>query len=56
MLLVAACNRNKPIMFDQLVSFLGAMGAQTGLAQIWWGNVLMIAVGIGMILLAIIKK
>ena len=43
-------------MFDQLVSFLGAMGAQTGLAHIWWGNVLMIAVGIGMILLAIIKK
>ena len=43
-------------MFDQFVSFLGAMGAQTGLAQIWWGNVLMIAVGIGMILLAIIKK
>ena len=43
-------------MFDQFVSFLGAMGAQTGLAHIWWGNVLMIAVGIGMILLAIIKK
>jgi carboxybiotin decarboxylase len=43
-------------MFDQFVSFLAAMGAQTGLAHIWWGNVLMIAVGIGMILLAIIKK
>ena len=43
-------------MFDQFLSFLGAMAAQTGLAQIWWGNVLMIAVGIGMILLAIAKK
>ena len=43
-------------MFDQFLSFLGAMAAQTGLAQIWWGNVLMIAVGIGMILLAITKK
>ena len=38
-------------MFDQMMSFVAAMGAQTGLAQIWWGNVVMIAIGIAMILL-----
>ena len=38
------------------MKFFGALGAQTGLAQLWWGNVVMIALGIGMILLAIIKK
>jgi oxaloacetate decarboxylase beta subunit len=43
-------------MFDQMITFLGAMGAQTGLAQFWWGNVVMIAIGIGMILLAVVKK
>ena len=43
-------------MFDQMMSFLAALGAQTGLAHFWWGNVVMIAIGIGMILLAIIKK
>jgi sodium ion-translocating decarboxylase beta subunit len=43
-------------MFDQMLSFLAAMGAQTGIAQFWWGNVVMIAIGIAMILLAIIKK
>src|ERR1700744_894650 len=43
-------------MFEQMMSFLSAMAAQTGLAQFWWGNVVMIAIGIGMILLAIIKK
>ena len=43
-------------MFDQMMSFVAAMGAQTGLAQIWWGNVVMIAIGIAMILLAVIKK
>ena len=32
------------------------MGAQTGVAQLWWGNVVTIAVGIAMILVAIIKK
>ncbi|HKM65032.1 MAG TPA: sodium ion-translocating decarboxylase subunit beta [Acidisphaera sp.] len=42
-------------MFDAALSFLGALGAQTGLAQFWWGNVVMIAVGIAMILLAMIK-
>jgi oxaloacetate decarboxylase beta subunit len=43
-------------MFDQMIHFLGEMAAQTGLAQFWWGNVLMIGVGTAMILLAIIKK
>jgi oxaloacetate decarboxylase beta subunit len=44
------------MFFDEMLHFFGQMAAQTGLAQFWWGNVLMIAVGIGMILLAIIKK
>ena len=43
-------------MLEQMMAFFGAMGAQTGVAQLWWGNVVMIAVGITMILLAIIKK
>jgi oxaloacetate decarboxylase beta subunit len=43
-------------MFDQMISFLAALGAQTGLAHFWWGNVVMISIGVGMILLAIIKK
>ena len=43
-------------MLEQMMAFFGAMGAQTGAAQLWWGNVVMIAVGIAMILLAIIKK
>ena len=43
-------------MFDQTLSFFGALGAQTGLAHFWWGNVVMIAIGIAMILLAVIKK
>src|ERR1700691_2674586 len=43
-------------MLDQTLAFFGALGAQTGVAHLWWGNVVMIAIGIGMILLAIIKK
>src|SRR5271165_3862445 len=43
-------------MFDVMMRFLGQMAAQTGIAQFWWGNVVMIAVGVAMILLAIIKK
>ena len=38
------------------MKFFGALGAQTGVADLWWGNVVMIAIGIAMILLAIIKK
>jgi carboxybiotin decarboxylase len=44
------------MLLDQTMKFLGALGAQTGVADLWWGNVMMIAIGIGMILLAVIKK
>jgi len=44
------------MLLDQTMKFFGALGAQTGVADLWWGNVVMIAVGIGMILLAVIKK
>jgi carboxybiotin decarboxylase len=43
-------------MIDQFFAFLGAMAGQTGLAHFWWGNVVMIAVGIAMIFLAVVKK
>jgi oxaloacetate decarboxylase beta subunit len=43
-------------MYDQMLAFLGALVEQTGLPHFWWGNVVMIAIGIGMILLAVIKK
>nr|WP_294505419.1 sodium ion-translocating decarboxylase subunit beta [uncultured Rhodopila sp.] len=44
------------MFFDEMLHFFGQMASQTGLAHFWWGNVLMIAVGVSMILLAIIKK
>src|SRR5271166_2111909 len=44
------------MLLDQTMKFFGALGAQTGVADLWWGNVVMIAIGIAMILLAIIKK
>lgn len=43
-------------MIEQTFSFVQALMQQTGLAQLWWGNVLMIAVGIAMIYLAIAKR
>jgi len=43
-------------MFDQLCSLFRALLAQTGAAQFWWGNLLMIAVGIVMVFLAIVKR
>ena len=43
-------------MIDQLFSFLGALADQTGLAHLWWGNVVMIAIGCAMIYLAIVKR
>ena len=43
-------------MVDEFFKFLGALVAQTGLSSIWWGNVVMIAIGTAMILLAIVKK
>ncbi|MCR6631695.1 MAG: sodium ion-translocating decarboxylase subunit beta [Magnetospirillum sp.] len=42
-------------MFDQLSTFLLALAGQTGLAHFWWGNVVMIAIGITMIYLAVAK-
>jgi carboxybiotin decarboxylase len=44
------------MLLDQTMKFFAALGAQTGVADLWWGNVVMIAIGIGMILLAVIKK
>lgn len=42
-------------MHDQFVLFLEALLQQTGLQELWWGNVVMIAVGCAMIYLAIAK-
>lgn len=42
-------------MQDQFILFLGALLKQTGLEQLWWGNLVMIAVGCAMIYLAIAK-
>jgi len=43
-------------MIEQLLSLFKALLAQTGLQHFGWGNLLMIAVGITMIFLAVIKK
>ena len=43
-------------MIEQFLSFLGALMDQTGLAHIWWGNLVMIAIGCAMIYLAIVKR
>jgi len=43
-------------MWDQALVFLEALAAQTGAADFWWGNALMIAVGGMMIYLALAKK
>jgi oxaloacetate decarboxylase beta subunit len=42
-------------LFDQFLSFFGALIAQTGLAHFWWGNLVMIALGCAMIYLAVAK-
>ncbi|KAA5597254.1 sodium ion-translocating decarboxylase subunit beta [Blastochloris sulfoviridis] len=42
-------------MFSEILAFLGALYEQTGIAHFWWGNMVMIAVGITMIYLAIAK-
>src|ERR1035437_90917 len=42
-------------MQDQFILFLGALLKQTGLQELWWGNLVMIAVGCVMIYLAIAK-
>jgi oxaloacetate decarboxylase beta subunit len=41
---------------EQFFSFLGALMDQTGLAHLWWGHMVMIAVGCIMIYLAIAKR
>src|SRR4051812_16317036 len=43
-------------MYDQLCSLFKALAGQTGLSHFWWGNVLMIAVGVVMVFLAIVKR
>ncbi len=43
-------------MAEQFVSLLDALKNQTGLVHFWWGNMIMIAVGVLMIYLAIAKK
>lgn len=43
-------------MIEQLLSLFKTLMGQTGLAHFWWGNLLMIAIGITMVFLAIVKK
>lgn len=43
-------------MYELFTSLMAALPAQTGLYQLWWGNVVMIAVGAILIYLAIAKK
>jgi oxaloacetate decarboxylase beta subunit len=43
-------------MLDQLLSLFDALLKQTGLAHLYWGNFVMIAVGGVMIYLAVVKK
>lgn len=43
-------------MLDQALTFAAALGEQTGLAHLWWGNLVMIAVGCTMIYLAVAKR
>ncbi|HMM19266.1 MAG TPA: sodium ion-translocating decarboxylase subunit beta [Selenomonadales bacterium] len=43
-------------MQEQISSLLWSLAEQTGLAQLWWGNVVMILVGAGLIYLALAKK
>ena len=43
-------------MWDQTLTFLHALLAQTGAAKFWWGNAVMIVIGCVMIYLALAKK
>ncbi len=43
-------------MLDQIISLFEALFKQTGLAHLYWGNFVMIAVGAFMIYLAVVKK
>jgi len=42
-------------MQDQFILFLGALLKQTGLQELWWGNLVMITIGCAMVYLAIAK-
>ena len=42
-------------MHDQFILFLGALLKQTGLQELWWGNLVMITIGCAMVYLAIAK-
>ncbi|MGL5270423.1 MAG: sodium ion-translocating decarboxylase subunit beta [Selenomonadaceae bacterium] len=43
-------------MYEQFMGLMYDLLVQTGLMQIWWGNVLMIMVGSGLLYLGIVKK
>lgn len=43
-------------MFEQLSSLFSALMGQTGLSHFWWGNLVMIAIGMTMVFLAVVKK
>ena len=43
-------------MYEQFMGLMYDLLVQTGLMQIWWGNVLMIMVGVGLLYLGIVKK
>jgi oxaloacetate decarboxylase beta subunit len=43
-------------MLNQMTSLFKALLSQTGLTHFWWGNLLMIAIGVVMVFLAIVKK
>ena len=43
-------------MFEQVIAFMGALEAQTGLSHFWWGNIVMIAIGITMVWLGVVKR
>jgi len=43
-------------MIEQISSLMISLAEQTGLAQMWWGNIVMILVGAGMVYLALAKK
>ncbi|EIW15509.1 MULTISPECIES: sodium ion-translocating decarboxylase subunit beta [Pelosinus] len=43
-------------MFQQILSLMGNLAEQTGLAQIWWGNIFMIFVGAILVYLALYRK
>lgn len=43
-------------MLKQLFDLAHSLMGQTGLGHFWWGNLLMIAIGVTMVMLAIVKK